>query len=104
MHMSKSEILLALRSPDSGWLGVLATVLDEANKDPRFDAAQREILCQMLQNRALADDVADAARRRATVFETQIIRDCQPEAEAQPLEALAAPARPKLTLVGNFNG
>lgn len=104
MHLSKPEILLALRSPDSGWLGVMATVLDEADKDPRFDAAQREILRQLLLEGGMPEDVADAARHRAAVFETQIIRDCQAAREADDDAQATAPERPKLTLVGNLNG
>jgi hypothetical protein len=104
MQLSKPEILLALRSPDSGWLGVLATVLDEANKDPRFDDAQRGILRQLLLDSRMTGEVGDAARQRAAVFETQIIRDCQATQAAEQLPAETAPSRPKLTLVGNFNG
>lgn len=104
MHLSNPEILLALRSPDSGWLGVLATVLDEANKDPRFDAAQREILRQLLADSDMPGEIGDAARHRAAVFETQIIRDCQSTRSVQDAAIEPAPQRPKLTLVGNLNG
>ena len=102
MHLSKPEILLALRSPESGWLGVMATVLDEANKDPRFDAAQREILRQLLLDERMPDEVGEAARHRAAVFETQIIRDCQAMQQADENVQAAAQERPKLTLVGHL--
>ncbi len=104
MHLSKPEILLALRSPDSGWLGVMATVLDEANKDPRFNAAQRGILRQLLLEGSMPEDVGDAARHRAAVFETQIMRDCQAAQQTDECDGEPAPERPKLTLVGNLNG
>ncbi|RAP57575.1 hypothetical protein [Oleiagrimonas sp. MCCC 1A03011] len=100
MHMSTPEILLALRAPDSGWLGVLATVLDEANQDPRFDASQREILCQLLDQARMPREIGDAARHRAAVFETEIIRDCQ--AAKESAARTSAPERPKLTLVGKM--
>lgn len=103
MPVSKPEILLALRSPESGWLGVMATVLDEANKDPRFDATQREILRQLLLDGEMHGDIGDAARHRAAVFESQIIRDCHAaQASEDAGEAESAPERPKLTLVGNL--
>ncbi|KGI77631.1 hypothetical protein [Oleiagrimonas soli] len=100
MPPSNPEILLALRSPDSGWLGVLATVLDEANQDPRFDAAQRDILRQLLNQERMPREIGDAARHRAAVFETEIIRDCQAAKEAAVRPT--APERPKLTLVGKL--
>jgi hypothetical protein len=105
MYLSKPEILLALRSPDSGWLGVMATVLDEANRDPRFDAEQREILRQLLHAGTMTQDVGDAARQSAARFEAEILRDSDPvQASGADAEAEDAPQRPKLTLVGNANG
>lgn len=105
MYLSKPEILLALRSPDSGWLGVMATVLDEANRDPRFDAAQREILHQLLHAGEMTQDVGDAARQSAARFEAEIFRNPEPEqAEEAIAEAEDAPQRPKLTLVGTAAG
>jgi len=105
MYLSKPEILLALRSPDSGWLGVIATVLDEANRDPRFDAAQREILHQLLHAGTMTQEVGDAARKSAARFEAEIMQN---SSRAQVDEAIAeaedAPERPKLTLVGSVNG
>jgi hypothetical protein len=104
MYLSNPEILLALRSPDSGWLGVLTTVLDEANRDPRFDASQREILHQLLNAGTMTDEVGDAARRRAAHFETQIMQDsAQPIAPETTAMDDNAPERPKLTLIGNVN-
>jgi len=105
MYLSKPEILLALRSPDSGWLGVMATVLDEANRDPRFDAAQREILHQLLHAGTMTQDVGDAARQSAARFEAEIMRDSAREGAGEADAVLEdAPQRPKLTLVGNAHG
>lgn len=102
MHLSKPEILLALRSPDSHWLGVLITMLDEAKLDPSFDAAQRAILHQLLDAGTLAPEVARAARRRAGAFEAQIMQDCglSHASDTGSIEE-DAQQRPKLTLVGN---
>ncbi len=101
MALTSSEILLSLRAPGSGWLGVLATVLDEANQDPRFDAAQRSILQQLLDQGSMSSEVADAARERAARFES----DMHHEARAARSAATApvtqsVTQRPKLTLVG----
>ncbi len=87
------EIMLALRSPDSGWLGVLACVIDEACSDPRFDARQRELAMQLLRDGPLPETLMQAARQRAARFETELD---QASRVAPP-----APSRPKLTLVGS---
>ncbi len=90
-----SEILLALRAPGSGWLGVLACVIDEACRDPRFDARQRELAMQLLRDgNALPDLLAAAARQRADCFEAELV-------DTAPAETAPAHERPKLTLVGN---
>lgn len=92
--VTPSEIMLALRAPDSGWLGVLACVIDEACQDPRFDRKQRQLAQQLLAESRLSDPVMDAARRCAARFETELDDAVM---TAQP----PAPARPKLTLVGS---
>ncbi|HET7301556.1 MAG TPA: hypothetical protein VFJ01_12995 [Oleiagrimonas sp.] len=96
-HATTPEIMLALRSPDAGWLGVLACVIDEASQDPRFDPHQRELAMQLLQGGALPVGLAEAARQRANAFEAELADDFDlPE---QPVAS-----RPKLTLVGTQAG
>lgn len=91
-----AETLLALRAPDTGWLGVLACVLDEANRDPQFDDRQRALAMQLLESGPLPAAVVEAARVRAARFEAEL------DDEAMTLAAMpSAPVRPKLTLVGN---
>jgi len=66
------EILLMLRAPGAGWLATLLAALDEAQRDPDFDARQRMALAQLTTEQALPGAVADAARRRATAFEIEL--------------------------------
>ncbi|MDA3912806.1 hypothetical protein [Oleiagrimonas sp.] len=102
MFISKPEILLALRSTESGWLGVLAAVLDEANQDPRFDSRQREILAQMLQQDSMASEIGVAARKCATRFEYELDHACRNTlAEHMHTELTQTDTQGrKLTLVG----
>lgn len=106
MVISNPEILLALRAPESGWLGVLAAVLDEANQDPSFDARQREILAQLLGQERMPSEIGSAARRRASRFEHELDRACHDtvKAHAQAEAAWTDTQRPKLTLVGSATG
>ncbi len=91
-----AETLLALRAPDTGWLGVLACVLDEASRDPQFDERQRALAMQLLEYGPLPAPVVDAARQRAARFEAELDDDA-----TAPVASAPAPMRPKLTLVGN---
>ncbi|NII09319.1 hypothetical protein [Oleiagrimonas sp. C23AA] len=95
MSATTFETLLALRNPESGWLAVLACVLDEASRDPEFDAHQRRLLAQLIvSGEPLPAAVLDAARQRADHFENELMAQNQ----AAMMEAPAA-SRPKLTLV-----
>ncbi|HEX7339490.1 MAG TPA: hypothetical protein VF271_06095 [Rhodanobacteraceae bacterium] len=89
-----AEILLALRSPSSSWLAVLASVIDEANHDPQFDAHQRQLVAQLLGEEHLPAPLIKAARERMYDFESDL------EALTQPGPQPVAAQRPKLTLVG----
>ncbi|SRR5690625_1764339 len=91
----RSEIMLALRSPDSSWLGVLACIIDEAARDPRFDGHQRALAKQMLDADSLPESLINAARLRADCFEVELEHAMSPE----PVPV--AHERPKLTLVGS---
>lgn len=95
MAVTQSELLLALRAPDAGWLGVLTCVLDEAAHDPSFDARQRELLAELLDMGRVPEAVAAAARDRAARFENELYgRQAGLADEADPVAQ-----RPKLTLV-----
>lgn len=101
MYATNSEIQLALRAPNSGWLAVLACVIDEASRDPDFDERQREIAAQLLcAGSPLPQHVGEAARHRARCFENELAENitaaCEPETPA--------PQRPKLTLVDTCRG
>ena len=92
-HATTSEILLALRSPDAGWLGVLACAIDEASHDPGFDDRQRRLAMQLLEGGPLPTAILEAAHRRATRFEAELENTFElPEPAAE---------RPKLTLVSS---
>lgn len=91
-HVTTPEVMLALRSPDSGWLGVLACVIDEASRDPQFDHRQRQLAITLLESGPLSSLLATAARRRAARFEAELDNVTE---RPRPDDT-----RPKLTLVG----
>lgn len=93
-QITPSEIALALRAPHSGWLGVLACVIDEACRDPHFDQRQRELARELLRNGPLPESLIHAARQRAARFEAEL----DGEAATSP----PAPSCPKLTLVDSY--
>lgn len=101
MKLPTNELLLALRSPASGWLATMVCALDEAVRDPEFSAHHRELIKQLLDATSVPAAVAAAAEERLCRFE-QSVADTQTDL----ISALAAaahtaqPARPKLTLVG----
>jgi hypothetical protein len=66
------EILLMLRAPGAGWLATLITALDEAQRDPDFDARHRQALAQLVTEQGLPGVVLDAARRRTAAFEIEL--------------------------------
>lgn len=104
MSASTSEMLLAMRSPDAGWLAVIACVLDEASRDPGFDAQQRQLTAQLLQHKGpLPEALANAARHRASRFESELADEMGRATDAMCNAQYNAPAlqRPKLTLVDN---
>ncbi len=106
MKLPTNELLLALRSPTSGWLAAMVCALEEAVKDPDFSEHHRNLVRQLLDVDAIPAPVAAAAEDRLGRFE-QAVAETQNglfEAIVEPLQpALTAsqPARPKLTLVGS---
>ncbi|MBS0381376.1 MAG: hypothetical protein JSR56_02995 [Proteobacteria bacterium] len=66
---SVPEILLMLRAPGAGWLATLLSALDEAGRDPDFNAYHRAILARCLDEQAVPAAVAESARQRTVQFE-----------------------------------
>ncbi|MEO7148686.1 MAG: hypothetical protein ABIY40_01915 [Rhodanobacteraceae bacterium] len=66
------EVLLMLRAPGAGWLATLLAALDEAQRDPDFDPRQRAAFAQIAAEHGLPCAVAEASRRRAMAFESQL--------------------------------
>ncbi|MGA9333450.1 MAG: hypothetical protein WBV39_04155 [Rudaea sp.] len=102
MKPSTNELLLALRSPTSGWLATMICALDEALQDPNFSDHQRELVRQILDYNKIPSSVAAAAETRMVHFEQSVV-DEQQHLFSALAEAQAAPKtqRPKLTLVGS---
>ncbi|MGH8144991.1 MAG: hypothetical protein ACREPY_01545 [Rhodanobacteraceae bacterium] len=63
------EILLMLRAPGAGWLATLLAAMDEANRDPDFNAYHRAILARCLDEQAVPAAVVEASRQRTIEFE-----------------------------------
>src|SRR5579875_3653859 len=59
---SVPEILLMLRAPGAGWLAPLLAGLDEACRDPDFNAYHRAILARFADEQAVPAAVAAVAR------------------------------------------
>ena len=100
MKASTNELLLALRSPSSGWLAALICALDEALQDPAFSDHQRDLVRGLLDMGNVPQPVAVAANARLESFE-ETVKDLQTYLlEAQPPVVPVAAARPKLTVCG----
>jgi hypothetical protein len=102
MKLPTHELLLALRSPSSGWLATMVCALDEAVRDPEFSEQHRALLKQLLDANTIPASVAVAAEERLCRFE-QSVADTQSDLISAITTAPAKqqPARPKLTLVGS---
>lgn len=104
MKLPTNELLLALRSPTSGWLAAMVCALEEAVQDPDFSEHHRELVRHMLSVDAIPAPIAAAAEARLGNFE-QAVAETQNgllNAIAEPLRpAVTQSARPKLTLVGS---
>ena len=101
MKVHTNEMLLALRSPSSGWLAAMVCALEEAVRDPEFTDHHRELVRQLLDVNAIPAPVATAAQDRLTRFEEEI-SNTQSELMGSLADTVAAqPSRPKLTLVSS---
>ena len=102
MKLPTNELLLALRSPASGWLATMVCALEEAVRDPEFSEHHRALIKQLLDANAVPAPVAAAAEERLCRFE-QSVSDTRSDLLAALASAAQQPqpaARPKLTLVG----
>ncbi|MDE2271527.1 MAG: hypothetical protein KGJ94_06030 [Xanthomonadaceae bacterium] len=85
---SVPEILLMLRAPGAGWLATLLAALDEADRDPDFNAYHRAILARCLTEQSVPAAIADAARQRTIQFEQSL--QATVEAESRHTDQLVA--------------
>lgn len=76
---SVPEILLMLRAPGAGWLATLLAALDEASRDPDFNAYHRAVLARCINEQAIPAAVAEAARQRTIQFEETLESTIQSE-------------------------
>jgi hypothetical protein len=102
MPVPTNELLLALRSPTSGWLAAMVCALEEAVQDPSFSDHHRNLVRQLLDVDAIPAPVASAANSRLSRFE-QAVSEMHTLLTGPREEAaeLPIPQRPKLTLVGS---
>ncbi len=100
MKVHTNEMLLALRSPTSGWLAAMVCALEEAVRDPEFSEHHRALVSQLLDVTAIPAPVAAAAHDRLNRFEEEI-SNTQSELIDALEDAVGQPSRPKLTLVSS---
>jgi hypothetical protein len=103
MSVPTNELLLALRSPTSGWLAAMICALEEAVQDPSFSEHHRNLVRQLLDVEKIPTPVATAANDRLVRFEQTVSEMHGLLANSAEAELEAAPItqRPKLTLVGS---
>jgi hypothetical protein len=103
MQAPTNELLLALRSPTSGWLAAVVCALEEAVRDPNFTEQHRELIKRVLDADAVSLPVAIAAEERLSQFEQTVAQSQIKLATSivEPIAAAAQSKRPKLTLVSN---
>jgi hypothetical protein len=104
MSVPTNELLLALRSPTSGWLAAMVCALEEAVQDPSFSDHHRSLVRQLLDADKIPASVSSAANSRLARFEQAVAEmhgliTNEIEAAVQPVQPLTQ--RPKLTLVGS---
>lgn len=87
---SVPEILLMLRAPGAGWLATLLSALDEAGRDPDFNAYHRAVLARCIDEQAVPAAVAEASRQRTIQFEESLAAQVQSGARLQDHDRIAA--------------
>jgi len=102
MQAPTNELLLALRSPTSGWLAAVVCALEEAIRDPNFSEHHRDLVRRVLDADSIPLSVALAAEDRLGQFEQSVSQTqiSLISSIAEPITAAQA-GRPKLTLVSN---
>jgi hypothetical protein len=105
MSVPTNELLLALRSPTSGWLAAMICALEEAVQDPSFSEHHRSLVRQLLDADKVPVSVSSAANSRLARFEQAVaeMHDLLGGVETESTNQPASPLkqRPKLTLVGS---
>jgi hypothetical protein len=105
MSVQTNELLLALRSPTSGWLAAMICALEEAVQDPSFSDHHRNLVRQLLDSDKIPAPVSTAANSRLARFEQAVaeMHDLVTGLDVESSEQPASPLnqRPKLTLVGS---
>lgn len=69
---SVPQAMLMLRAPGAGWLATLLAGLDEASRDPDFNAYHRAVLARCLAEQNVPAALAETARQRAAQFEDEL--------------------------------
>ncbi len=95
MAATTPTLLLALRSPQSGWLATLIAALDEARADPGFDARQQALFAELAAGAPIAASVRKAAMERQYAFDSSMADEL-----AAALEPAELPAAIGLDLAG----
>ena len=95
MAATTPTLLLALRSPQSGWLATLIAALDEARADPGFDARQQALFAELAAGTPIAASVRKAAMERQYAFDSSMADEL-----AAALEPAELPAAIGLDLAG----
>jgi hypothetical protein len=101
MKLHTNEMLLALRSPSSGWLAAMVCALEEAVRDPDFSDHHRELVRQMLDVNSIPAPIATAAQDRLSLFEEEVTNTQVELCDSLSTSVAAQPSRPKLTLVSS---
>jgi hypothetical protein len=70
-----SEMLLALRNPDSGWLATLIIALAEAQADPGFTSHHQALFADLCQGQPISPVLRAAALQRSLDFERRLARE-----------------------------
>ena len=95
MTATTPTLLLALRSPHSGWLATLIAALDEARSDPGFDAHQQALFAELAAGAPIASAVLRAAMERQYAFDVGMADELAAAIDPAPL-----PEAARLTVVG----